>query len=126
MIQEISLVLIAAALLVLVIIHVPALLQFRRTAREMEKFMEGARMQIAPLSHDLTVISQEIKGVLTSIRRQIESVEEGVDTFRDTARRLRSFEEELMQRIERPLLETATILSGVIHGFEVLKRLFRC
>ncbi len=82
-------------------------------------------MQIAPLSHDFTVIAQEIKGVLASIRRQIESVEEGVDTFRDTARRLQNFEKELMQRIERPLLETATVLNGVIHGFEVLKRLFR-
>lgn len=125
MLQDISLLIIAAALLILVIVHVPVLIQFRRTATEAEKIIETARMQVVPLSHDLTLLSQEVRKILESISRQVESVEEGVNTFRHTAMQLRSLEEELLQKIQKPLLDTAMLISGLFEAIELIRRLFR-
>jgi uncharacterized protein YoxC len=124
MIQDICLIIIAAALSIRAFIHVPMLLQFRRTALEVEKAIEAVRMQVAPLSHDLAIISQEVNRILASVHRQVESVGEGVDTFRDTALRLRRLEEDFLQKVEKPLLDATTVIRGVLEGIHLVKRLF--
>ncbi len=124
MIQDICLIIIAAALSILAFIHVPVLLQLRRTALEVEKVIEAVRMQVVPLSHDLAILSQEVNRILASVHRQIESVEEGVDTFRDTALRLRRLEEDFLQKVEKPLLDATTVIRGVLEGVQLVKRLF--
>jgi uncharacterized protein YoxC len=116
---------IAASLAIVIVVHIPVLSQIRRTAREVEKTLEVARMQIVPLSHDFTVLSLEIKGVLESVHRQIDSVEKGVDTFRDTAVRVRQFEEEIFQKIEKPVFELSGQISAIIQSVGVFLRLFR-
>ncbi len=118
-------VVIAVSVAVLLVVHIPVLSQIRRTAREVEKTLEVARTQIAPLSHDITVISQELKGILESVNRQIGSVEKGVDTFRDTALRVRKFEEEVFQKIEKPVFELSGQISAIIQSVGVFLRLFR-
>ncbi|MBI5968398.1 MAG: DUF948 domain-containing protein [Deltaproteobacteria bacterium] len=121
----ISLTIIAAALVVAVIIQIPVLLQIRRTAREMEKFLETARMQIVPLSHDLTVISRELNSVLQSIHRQADKVEQSITTLRDGIGRLREFEEGILHKIEEPLQETATLIGAIGRGIGAFVRMFR-
>jgi uncharacterized protein YoxC len=125
MLQDVGLLIIAASLLILVIVHVPVLIQLRRTATQVEKIIETARMQMVPLSHDLTILSQEVRKILESICRQVESVEEGMDTFRHTALRLRNLEEELLQKVQKPLLEATALISGILQGIELIRRLFR-
>jgi uncharacterized protein YoxC len=107
----------------LIIFLIPVLLQIRRTAREAEKTLETARTQIVPLSHDLTVISLEIKGIVQSIHRQVEKVEDGISTVGDAALRLREFEGRLERIVEGPLLEIAALSRGVIRGVEVFLRI---
>ena len=121
----ISLTVIAASLAVAVLIQILALLQIRRTAREVEKVLETARMQFAPLSHDLTVISQQVNGILQSIHRQMDKAEETVTTVRDTAMRLREFEEAVLHKIEEPLLEIATLFGAVGRGVGAFIRMIR-
>jgi len=124
-IAVISIAVIAAIMVVAVLFQIPMLLQIRRTAREAEKTLEVARTQIAPLSHDLTVISQEVKNILQSIGRQVNKVEESVTTVRDTAVRLRDFEEEIIRRVEEPLLDLSNLVSSMIRGAEAFVRIFR-
>jgi len=121
----ISLTIIAAALVVAVIIQIPVFLQIRRTAREMEKFLETARMQIVPLSHDLTVISRELNDVLQSIHRQADKVEQSITTLRDGVGRLREFEEGILHKIEEPLQETATLIGAIGRGVGAFVRMLR-
>jgi uncharacterized protein YoxC len=123
MLLTISVSVIAAIMVVAVLFLIPILLQIRRTAREVEKLSEAARMQIVPLSHDLTVISQEVNGILKSIHRQVDRVGEGIVTVKDTVVRLREFEEEILQKVEKPLLEFATLISAVIRGIEAFSRI---
>jgi len=121
----ISIIVIAASLVVAVLIQVLTLLQIRRAAREVAKILEAARMQFAPLSHDLTVISQQVNGILQSFHRQVDKVDETVATVRDAAARVREFEEEVLHRIEEPLLEIATLFGAVGRGVGSFVRIFR-
>jgi uncharacterized protein YoxC len=125
MILTISVTVIAAIMVVAVLFLIPILMQIRRTAREVEKTLETARMQIVPLSHDLTVISQEVNGILQSIHRQVDRVEEGITSVRDTAVRLQEFEKEIEKKIESPLLQFAALVSAVSRGVEAFIRILR-
>ena len=125
MLQTISVTVIAASIVVVAIVLIPVILQIRRTAREAEKFLEIARMQIVPLSHDLTVISREVSSVLQSVHRQVDRVEEGIATVQDAAGRLREFEETVLAIVEEPLLKLATLVSAVSRGILAFLRFFR-
>jgi uncharacterized protein YoxC len=122
MLLTISVTVIAAIMVVALIFQIPILLQIRRTAREAEKFLETSRTQIVPLSHDLTVILQEVKTILQSIHRQVDRVEESVTTVRDAATRLREFEEEILGGIEGPLLEFAALIKAISQGVSAFLR----
>jgi uncharacterized protein YoxC len=116
MLLTISVTVIAASIVAVAIVLIPLILQIRRTARETEKLLETARMQIVPLSHDLTVISAEVSGILQSIHRQVDKVEEGIAAVRDAAERLREFEEGVLTIVEKPLLKLATVVSALSRG----------
>jgi uncharacterized protein YoxC len=125
MLQTISVTVIAAAIVVVAIVLIPVILQIRRTAREAEKFLETARMQIVPLGHDLTIISKEVSSIVQSIHRQVEKVEEGVATVQDAAGRLREFAEAIFTIVGEPLLKLAALVSAVSRGIGAFLHYFR-
>ena len=125
MLQTISVTVIAAAIVVVAIVLIPVILQIRRTAREAEKFLEIARMQIVPLSHDLTIMSKEVSSIVQSIHRQVEKIEEGVGTVQGAANRLREFEETVLTIVEEPLFKLAALVSAVSRGIGASLRYFR-
>ena len=125
MLQTISVTVIAASIVVVAIVLIPVILQIRRTAREAEKFLEIARMQIVRLSHDLTVISREVSSILQSVHRQVDRVEEGIATVQGAAERLREFEEGVLTIVEEPLIELATLVRAVSRGIGAFLRFFR-
>ena len=125
MLLTISVTAIAASIVVVAIILIPVVLQIRRTAREAEKLLETARMQVVPLSHDLTVISREVSGILQSVHRQVDRVEEGIATVQGAAERLREIEEGVLTIVEQPLIELATLVRAVSRGFAAFLRFFR-
>jgi uncharacterized protein YoxC len=124
MVLTISVAVIAASIVLSVAFLIPVLLQIRRTSRELEKLFDTARMQITPLSHDLTAISLEFKGIFQSIRRQVDKVEDGITSVRDAALRLKEFQAEIEQTIERPLLELASLVKAVSRGAGAFLRIF--
>jgi uncharacterized protein YoxC len=125
MLQTISVTVIAASIVVVAIVLIPVILQIRRTAREAEKFLETARMQVVPLSHDLTVISREVSSILQTVHRQVDRVEDGIATLQGAAERLRDFEEAILTRVEEPLLELAALVRAVCRGITAFLRFFR-
>ncbi len=125
MLQTISITVIAAAIVVVAIVLIPVILQIRKTAREAEKLFETARMQLVPLSHDLTVISREASNILQSVHRQVDRVEEGIATVQGAAERLRDFEDAVLGRVGEPLLELAALVRAVSRGFAASFRFLR-
>jgi len=118
-------IIIAATLVLAVIFLIPTLTQIRRMSLEAEKFFETIRLQVVPLAHDLTVISQQVNGILQSVQRQVGKAEDAFTTFRDTAARLRDFEEDILHKIDEPLSEIATLLGAVGRGVGTFVRIFR-
>jgi uncharacterized protein YoxC len=125
MLLTISVTVIAASIIVVAIVLIPVILQVRRTAHEAEKLLETARMQVVPLSHDLTVISREVNRILQSVHRQVDSVEEGIATVQGAAERLRDFEEVILTRVEEPVLELAALVRAVSRGTGAFLRYLR-
>ncbi|MGO8991042.1 MAG: DUF948 domain-containing protein [bacterium] len=125
MLQTISITIIAAAVVVVAIVLIPVILQIRRTASAAEKLFETVRMEIVPLSHDLTVISKEVSSIVQSIHRQVDKVEEGIATVQDAAGRLREFEEAILTIAGGPLLKLPTVISAVVRGIGAFVRFFR-
>jgi uncharacterized protein YoxC len=120
----ISVTVIAAILVLVLIFFIPVLLQVRRTAHEAEKLIDSVRLQVAPVSHDITTISQEVKSVIQSIHRQVDRVEDGIETVHDMAIRAKEFQLEVKRRIEEPLLQLAAVLGGVKRGVEAIASIF--
>jgi uncharacterized protein YoxC len=125
MLQTISVTVIAASIVVVAVVLIPVILQIRRTARQAEKLLETVRMEIVPLSHDLTIISKEISSILQSIHRQVEKVEGGIAAVGDAAERLRDFEEAALTIVEGPLVRLATLVSAASRGIGAFVRFLR-
>ncbi len=120
----ISVTVIAVILVVVLLVFIPVLLQVRRTARETEKLVDSVRMQVIPISRDIGFISRDIRGIIESIHRQVDRVEEGVETFRDMATHAKEFQNVIQQRIEQPLVQLAAVMAGIRHGIEAMRRIF--
>ena len=121
----ISVTVIAAIMILGVIYMIPVLLQIRRAAREAEKLIDSVRAQVAPTSRDIVLISHDVKNIVQSIQRQVDRVEEGVETVHDMAVRLKVFQIEVQRRIEEPLLQIVSVFGGVKRGAEAIAGIFR-
>ena len=120
----ISVTVIAAILVLVLIFFIPVLLQVRRTAHEAEKLLDSIRLQVAPVSRDITTISREVKSVIQSIRQQVDRVEDGIETVHDMAARVKEFQLEVKRRIDEPMLQLAAVFGGVKRGVEAISSIF--
>jgi uncharacterized protein YoxC len=111
-----SVALIAGLLFLITIFVVVFLVKAFKTFSEAEKFIETARLQLTPLSHDVTRITTEVKGILSTVQRDLDKVGDSLDHVRDTTRNLKEFEYMIQERIQEPLLEITTLLSALIKG----------
>jgi uncharacterized protein YoxC len=123
--MTISVAVIAAIMVVAVICIIPVLLQIRRTAQQVEKLAETARMQVAPLSRDITIISQTANGIMESLHRQTDKLEESVATVRDGVERLRDFQDDILQRVEQPFFTASAVLGALNQGVSTFFRMLR-
>jgi uncharacterized protein YoxC len=122
--MAISIAAIAFILVLTLIFSIPVLLQVRRTAREAEKLIDSIRVQVAPLSRDIGFITRDIKNVVQSVHRQVDRVEDGIETVHGMATRAKEFQIEVQRRIEQPLLQLAAVLGGIKQGLEAVARVF--
>jgi hypothetical protein len=65
-----------------------------------------------------------VKSIVQSVHRQVDRVEDGVETVYDMAVRVKEFQIEVQRRIEEPLLQLAAVLGGMKKGIEAFARVF--
>jgi uncharacterized protein YoxC len=111
-----SVMLIAGLLLLNTIFLVVFLVKAFMTFSEARKLFEAARLELVPISHDVTRITTEVKGILASVQKDMDKIGDSLDNVRDTTRNLKKFEFMIQERIQEPLLEIATLLSALIKG----------
>jgi len=122
--MAISVTVIAAIMVLALIFQIPVLLQVRRTAREAEKLIDSVRVQVAPLSRDVGLISQDVKSILQSIYRQVGRVEDGIETVHEMAVRVKESQLKVKRRIKEPMLQLAAVLGSVKRGFGAISSIF--
>ena len=122
--MAISVTVIAAIMVSVLILLIPVFLQVRRTAREAEKLIDSVRVQVAPVSRDVGLISRDVKSMVQSIHRQVGRLEDGIETVRDVAVRVKEFQLEVKRRIEEPMLQLAAVLGSVKRGVEAISSIF--
>ena len=121
--MAISVTVIAAIMVLVLIFLMPVLLQVRRTAHEAEKLIDAVRLQVAPVSRDLGLISQDVKSIVQSVHRQVGRVEDGIETVHDMAVRVKKFQSRVKRRIEEPILQLAAVLGSVRRGVGAISRI---
>ncbi|HKI48455.1 MAG TPA: DUF948 domain-containing protein [Desulfobacteria bacterium] len=117
-----SVMLIAGLLLLNTIFLVVFLLKAFKAFSEAQKFLETARLQLTPLSHDVTRITTEVKGILSTVQSNLDKVGDSLDHVRDTTRNLKEFEYMIQERVQEPLLEITTLLSALVKGGKIFWR----
>ena len=121
--MAISVTVIAAVMVLALIFLIPVLLQVRRTAKEAEKLIDTVRVQVAPISRDIGLISRDIQSIAQFIHRQADRVETGIETVHDMAVRVKKFQIEIQRRIMKPLVMLTSILGGFKEGIETMARI---
>jgi uncharacterized protein YoxC len=58
--------------------------------------IDSVRLQVARVSRDIIDIAQEVKSVAQAIHRQVDRVEDGIETVRDMVVRAKEFQLERM------------------------------
>ena len=116
---SISVALIAGLLLLNTIFLAVFLIKAFKAFSEARKFFEMAKLQLAPISHDVTQITTEVKGILAAVQKDMDKVGDSLDHVRDTTRNLKEFEFMVQERIQGPLLEIADLLSSLMKGWRV-------
>ena len=119
MILEISVAVIAFFVIVFVISLLITLVQIKRTAKEAAKLMETSRQQIVPISHDMTIIVNDIKRIVASIQKQMGMVEHGVGEIKDTIVRINQFEKVMQEKLQQPISEFITIIAAFSKALRV-------
>jgi len=116
-VMTLSVAFIAFCMFVLMLAAVAALLRIRRVATEMAKLVETTRMHLPPLIHDLTQISADVRSIVRNVERDVPKLTGAFDSIRDTAHEVHEFERMIRQRLERPVMDVSTLISGILRGF---------
>lgn len=125
MIVNICIIVIASFIVILVIGILIALFQFRRTAKEAEKFLEMARHQIAPIVHDVTLIVDDGKKISETFKNQVFKLDRGVDAIKEAALNVKSFQSHIEERVGHPIVELIAIIATLAQVAHHVKLLFR-
>ena len=75
--MAISVTVIAAIMVLALIFLIPVLLQVRRTAKEAETLIDTVRVQVAPISRDIGLISRDVQSIAQFIHRQADRLRLG-------------------------------------------------
>lgn len=127
LIQALSSVIIAVALLVLVIGGGLVVAKLRQTHRKTEQLLDRVHAELTPLSRRLTAIAEDMHAVSSSVRGEIERVNATIGAANDrvheavalTERRLKEFNALLavvQDEAEHLFVSTASTVRGVRRG----------
>lgn len=119
MVISVSLAVIAGLILINTIFFVVALIKAIKAFGEAQKLLEMVRLQIAPISHDVTQIISDVRSIVRTAEKEMVKIEDSITAVRDTTHNLKEFEAMIQERIERPLLDVTAVISALVKGSRV-------
>ncbi len=116
MLWEISLLIIAIAILFLVIIAIPTIYQFRRTAKNIELTAKTLNQNLPGILTNIDEITTSLFDTVHIVSEQTEGLKDGVNKIHDMIENIVDFERQIREEIESPLIETVSTISAIIKG----------
>jgi uncharacterized protein YoxC len=112
---EVSIVIIAASIVLFIMVLIPVLIRVGSAAKEIARLVETARHHVAPITHDVAVIMTRAKDVSDSVSRQVVQIEGSIQKYK-------AYEAVIDEKIARPLVEFIALASGIVRGFNTFMR----
>lgn len=118
MLLTVSVVVVAIMMVITCIVFIIALFYIIRAVKSIHTLAETVRPHIAPISHDITQITQRASAVIESIQRQTLMIEESVASFRNFSSSVKRFQENFLAKVTLPATKLPRLFSAVKVGVE--------
>jgi uncharacterized protein YoxC len=122
MVMAVSVAFIAFCMLLIMVAIVLTLMRLRSLLREVEKFVETARMHVPALVHDVTQIMSDVRSIVRSVERDMPKLSRALDSLRAAAADVHELERAVRERLEGPLLGLSALIGGMLRGFNAFWR----
>ncbi len=124
MLLTVSVVVVAAMMVITCIVAIIALFYIIRAVKSVHALAETVRPHIAPISHDITIITQKASGIIDSVQRQTLMIEESVASFREFSAGVKRFQENFLAKVAMPAVKFSRIFSAIKVGLETFVNKF--
>ena len=95
------------------------LIRVREILTEVEHDFKELSSKAIPVFENLEVITDKIKNVTQSIDGQVEMVKNSIQSIKDIADNIMNFEKRIQDKIEEPVLDTVSVVTGLIKGIRI-------
>ncbi|GAB4367898.1 MAG: hypothetical protein Kow0042_08770 [Calditrichia bacterium] len=117
MLWEISLLIIAIAFLLLVVVFIPSIIQIRSTARSVKITSDSLNQRLPDILNNLDHITADLAGATSKIGNHLDGFSGIVTKLQEMVDDVVQFEKSIRYEIEEPVTEFLTTLTGIIKGF---------
>ena len=104
---------------------ISVLIRIRSIIADVERNLKELTSKAIPVFENLDVITKKIKSVTESIDEQVMMVKQSIQSIKDVADNIVSFERKVQERIEEPVLEIVSIFTGFFKGVRTFIERFR-
>lgn len=122
LIAEVVALLSAAALSLYLIV---VLIKLKETLISVEKDFKEISSKAIPVFENLEVITTKLRNVAETVDGEVDNIRQSVQTMREIADNIVSFERRLQERVEVPVMEAASFFSAIIRGIKVFSERLR-
>ena len=124
MIWEISTLIAAIAILILVAFLVPAINQFRRSMKKVEEVSKDLDGHLPNIMSNLDDITTDLSGIMASAREQVETLETAVEEVKGLVDDVVGMERKLKKQLDSPLVRTIGIVAAAAKATQVFMNVF--
>jgi uncharacterized protein YoxC len=125
MLWEISLLVIAIAILLLSLFAIPTIVQIRRTTRNAEQTAKILNQNLPGILTNLDEITTNLTQTTQIIHEQVDNLKFVVDKVNLIAEDVVDFERNIRAEIEAPIMETVNTISAVIKATRAFLEVLR-
>lgn len=116
---EISLLIIAVALLLLVIFAIPTLLQLRATAKSIETSSNAFNQKIPEILENVHHLTSDVVETTSGIKGQIQNASGIVSSVQEMVNNVVDLEKSIRREVESPLVDLVGTVNAFVKGFRI-------
>lgn len=106
------------ALTVLSIYLISVLIRVRSVLVIVEKDLKELTARAIPVLENIEIITDKVKNVTEVIDEQLESVKHSINSIKEVAENIASFERRVQNKIEGPVLDTVGTIAALFKGVQ--------